>query len=363
MEDESEKQEDQSANSLEYEAAKEKQLRALKENWTYFECKNCFCTITHEKTNQDYSAENMDPNKPHSGICKSCVANQKFQKSLPAENHLNQSSSSSTGNIVSEEADDDEQHDDNRNDDCASSVLSPLTTTPSTSNNKQPTIKEEEGFLFQVGTTHRAVFSAKPPAHKTGNYAGMNLYMSKNVFDTDFERLFNIEGANEKRIDKFFAGVDVIYKKNERKTFSCDPLLCPAKVFYDDPVSSKTECEVVVGILLDGHNSAIPIVAVYDSFRTLKNLAKSRAAIHGMFTRLQPSSIQHDFSSEELTSFSKHLFTFLNVKSSLEEKEGKFVLGIIINRKPLLMIMIIIRGDTALAGLGRRKRQKNQGNN
>ena len=35
----------------------------------------------------------MDPNKPQSGTCKSCVANEKIQKSLPTENHLNQSSS------------------------------------------------------------------------------------------------------------------------------------------------------------------------------------------------------------------------------------------------------------------------------
>ena len=74
MEGESEKQEDRSENSSEYESAKVKQGQALQENWTYFDCKICFRTITHEKTNQEEYAENMDPNKPQSGTCKSCVA-------------------------------------------------------------------------------------------------------------------------------------------------------------------------------------------------------------------------------------------------------------------------------------------------
>ena len=191
-----------------------------------------------------------------------------------------------------------------------------------TSNIKIISIKADED-LFEVGKTHRVVLSAKPPAHKTGNYAGMNLYLSQNVFDPDFERLFNNEAVNERRLEKFYAGVDVIYKRDDKKIFICEPLLCPAKVFYDDPASLTTECEVIVGIFLDGHNSAVPILGVYDSFRNLKNLTKSRSSIHGLFTRHQPTSIQHDFSAEELSCFSRHLFTFLNVKSSLEEKEGK----------------------------------------
>ena len=318
MEVEFENGQEQSEKAEEYATAKEKQLRVLDESWTYFECKICFSTVTHSQANREHYAENIDPNSPHSGVCKSCLANQKFQNSLPTDENLNQGSSL---NRPTHQADDEK--------DCAgdssssSAILSPLTTATS---NINISIKDNEG-LFQVGKTHRVVLSAKPPAHKTGNYAGMNLYLSQNVFDPDFERLFNNEAVNERRLEKFYAGVDVIYKRDDKKIFICEPLLCPAKVFYDDPASLTTECEVIVGIFLDGHNSAVPILGVYDSFRNLKNLTKSRSSIHGLFTRHQPTSIQHDFSAEELSCFSRHLFTFLNVKSSLEEKEGKLLLS------------------------------------
>ena len=334
MEPNSEKQEDTTEKSLEYATAKEKQLRALDEKCTYFDCKICSMTVSRmESNNECHDAENIDPNAPHSGVCKSCLANQTFHKSLPTEQHFNQSTSSNRPSEGSNDrAANYKGYAAGGGDDDSSSpaILSPLTTTPSTSSattsviNNRPS-KVEEGF-FSVGKSHRVVLSAKPPAHKTGNYAGMNLYLSQNVFDPDFERLFNNEEANDRRIDKFFAGVDVIYKRDDRKTYTCEPLLCPAKVFYYDPSSSKTECEVVVGIIFDGHNSAYPIVGVYDSFRNLKNLSKSRSAIHGMFSRNQPTSIQHDFSAEELSCFTKHLFAFLNVRSSLEEKEGNTLL-------------------------------------
>jgi hypothetical protein len=319
MEVESENGQEQSEKAQEYATAKEKQLRALDESWTYFECKFCFSTVTHLQANREHYAENnIDPNAPHSGVCKSCLANQKFQNSLPMDENLNQGTTSS--NLPTHRADDGK---DSAGDSSSSAILSPLTTTPlSATSNINISIKADED-LFQVGKTHRVVLSAKPPAHKTGNYAGMNLYLTQNVFDPDFERLFNNEAVNERRLEKFYAGVDVIYKRDDKKIFICEPLLCPAKVFYDDPASLTTECEVIVGIFLDGHNSAVPILGVYDSFRNLKNLTKSRSSIHGLFTRHQPTSIQHDFSAEELSCFSRHLFTFLNVKSSLEEKEGK----------------------------------------
>jgi hypothetical protein len=319
MEVESENGQEQSEKAQEYATAKEKQLRALEgdESWIcYFECKICFSTVTHSKANREHYAENIDPNVPHSGVCKSCLANQNFQNSLPMDENLNQGTSS---NRSTHRADDGK---DSAGDSSSSAILSPLTTTTTPSSNMNISIKADED-LFQVGKTHRVVLSAKPPAHKTGNYAGMNLYLSQNVFDPDFERLFNNEAVNERRLEKFYAGVDVIYKRDDKKIFICEPLLCPAKVFYDDPASLTTECEVIVGIFLDGHNSAVPILGVYDSFRNLKNLTKSRSSIHGLFTRHQPTSIQHDFSAEEMSCFSRHLFTFLNVKSSLEEKEGK----------------------------------------
>ena len=161
--------------------------------------------------------------------------------------------------------------------------------------------------------------AAKAPKN-TANFSVMNLYLSISVLEPDLEQQLK-EGANEKRIEKFYTGVDVIFK-TDRKVFSCVPLLCPAKIYYYDVLTGNTQCEVIVDIIHDGHNSTVPVIAIYDSFQQFKNLAKSRTAIHSMFSRFQPSSIQHDFSSEELNFFSKELFKFLNIKSVLEEKEG-----------------------------------------
>jgi len=58
----------------------------------------------------------------------------------------------------------------------------------------------------------------------------MNLYESKGVLDSDLEPL--IKEANQKRVERFYAGVDVIYKPADKKVCSCVPLLCPAKVTY-----------------------------------------------------------------------------------------------------------------------------------
>ena len=94
MEVESENGQEQSEKAQDYATAKEKQLRALDESWTYFECKICFSTVTHSHANREHYAENIDPNAPHSGVCKSCLANQKFQNSLPMDENLNQGTSS-----------------------------------------------------------------------------------------------------------------------------------------------------------------------------------------------------------------------------------------------------------------------------
>ena len=103
MEVESENGQEQSEKAQEYATAKEKQLRALDESWTYFECKFCFSTVTHSQANREHYAENIDPNAPHSGVCKSCLANQKFQNSLPMDENLNQGTSS---NLPTHRADD-----------------------------------------------------------------------------------------------------------------------------------------------------------------------------------------------------------------------------------------------------------------
>jgi len=93
-------------------------------------------------------------------------------------------------------------------------------------------------------------------------------------------------------------------------------------VYYDDANTGKRLCEVIVGIIHDGRNLTLPIIAVYDSFHQFKNLAKSRTVVHNLFSRYQPTSIAHDFTPEELRRFSKELYNFLNIKSGEEEREG-----------------------------------------
>jgi hypothetical protein len=112
----------------------------------------------------------------------------------------------------------------------------------------------------------------------------MNLYQSIGVYDQDLEMQLKV-GANEKRVEKFYAGVDVIYKTDDRKVFCCLPLLCPTKVHYDDPITCTVQSEIIVGICHhDGHNSnTVAIIANYDAFHQFKNLAKSRSIVHSYF--------------------------------------------------------------------------------
>ena len=79
---------------------------------------------------------------------------------------------------------------------------------------------------------------------------------------------------NETSSTNVSCGVDVVYK-TARKTFTCIPLFCPARV-----VGTKTEdTDVYVGSWSDGKN-AYPITAVYDSLGTFKNLSKGRYVVH-----------------------------------------------------------------------------------
>jgi hypothetical protein len=148
----------------------------------------------------------------------------------------------------------------------------------------------------------------------------MHLYESNGVLDTELESL--IKDANGKRIDKFYAGVDVIYKPTGRKVASCVPLLCPARVFYSVADEKDLHCDVIVGILLDSHGSPYPIIAVYDAYHQFKNLTKGRNVIHSYFGRFQPTSIVHDFTAEEFKGLSQELYSYLNIKSALQEMEG-----------------------------------------
>lgn len=296
----------------------------------YFDCKICSSTVSVMK-----GQENQDPNLQSSVICKNCKTRATFLNSLPE--NINESlllhKETGNGTYVTQEATSDEA---NTSSEANNSTLlmSPLTTrtpnslktssTSSSSNSSRGIVRDGlvDDDIFSVGFTHVVAVAAKAPKN-TSNYGVMNLYQSVGVLDSELELQLKDGRANEKRLDKFYAGVDVIYK-TEKKVHSCVPLLCPAKVYYDDASSGASQCEVMVGIIHDGHNSTVPVVAVYDSFHQFKNLAKSRTVAHNLFSKYQPTSIAHDFSPEELMFFSKELFSFLNVKSALEEKEGLF---------------------------------------
>jgi len=125
-----------------------------------------------------------------------------------------------------------------------------------------------------------------------------------------------ILAQNETNTAKFFSGVDVIYQ-TARKVFTCVPLFCPAKVFG----SKQNEVEVYVGISYDG-NGAYPIMAVFDSHGTFKNLTKSRNVINTSFKRMCPTHISHDFSEAEINAFEDCLKVFLKVKCQTDKLQG-----------------------------------------
>lgn len=265
----------------------------------YFDCKICFSTVTI-----DSEQENIDPNLETSDICKTCKTNQKF-KSTITEDMIEDSSASAKSLICSS------RQQETNNTSSEESLMSPLSGRSTSSDINVVGI-------FAIGITHRVAEVVKAPKNAS-NFDVMNLYQSTGVYNSELEH--QLSEGNEKRIEKFYAGVDVIFKA-DRKVFSCLPLLCPAKVYYD-AAAGGSECEVIVGIIYDGHNSAIPVIALYDSFHQFKNFSKTRGVIHTQFARFKPTSIEHDFSPEELNLFSIELSKFLNIKSALEEKAGK----------------------------------------
>jgi hypothetical protein len=55
------------------------QQQEIEEGMTYFDCKKCSCTITYNSIDSGINyKENIDPNVPHSGICKSCTSAENF---------------------------------------------------------------------------------------------------------------------------------------------------------------------------------------------------------------------------------------------------------------------------------------------
>jgi hypothetical protein len=175
-------------------------------------------------------------------------------------------------------------------------IFSPITNFSSdlssmmSSNN--PGFVTDDG-LYAEGTTHPKALSIASKV--CSNYSQATLYATKDVFTVELEEA--ILAQNEKNTSKFFGGVDVIYPTS-KKVFTCVPLFCPAKIFGSKP----NEIEVYVGICYDG-NGAYPIMAVFDSHGTFKNLAKSRNVINTNFKRLCPTHITHDFSDAEINVF------------------------------------------------------------
>jgi hypothetical protein len=150
----------------------------------------------------------------------------------------------------------------------------------------------------------------------------MNLYESNGVLDPEFESL--VKESNDKRIEKFYAGVDVIYKPTNRNVCSCVPLLCPARVYYfsSDEIRDKLTEDVIVGILLDRHGSPYPLMAVFDAFGNYKDLVKGRYVISTYFNRFQPHSVVNDFIAEQTKDISLQLCPFLKIKTAFQEMEG-----------------------------------------
>jgi hypothetical protein len=232
--------------------------------------------------------ENVDPNS-ESDICKNCKAKQLFQNALPSGTTLSESiirsplSSLAVHSSV-------EKFD--------ASDLSPITITNSSDNiivvggSGSGSSRVEQLNLgpspFEVGESHLCALSAKPPKNSSSNFGVVNLYESKGVLDSDLEPL--IKEANQKRVERFYAGVDIMYKPADKKVCSCVPLLCPAKVTYYLADEKDMQVEVIVGILSYSLGTPYPVIGVFDSYKQFKNLAKGRTAIHTYFTRFQPTN-------------------------------------------------------------------------
>ena len=68
---------------------------------------------------------------------------------------------------------------------------------------------------FRIGESHTFAIQMKPPKTISSNFSVINLYESHGVLDSEFESL--VKESNEKRIEKFYAEVDVIYKPTDQR--------------------------------------------------------------------------------------------------------------------------------------------------
>ena len=206
----------------------------------YFDCKICQNTVSACK-----DQENVDPNSEPE-ICRNCKASQKVQNTDDTNNSILRAPNSKTSQPVAAAVPQEEFDAVN---------ISPLTSNNGDNNNING-IGSSSSIAsgppadlrspFSVGDSHTSAVSIKPPKTASSNYGVMHLYESHGVYDTELESL--IKESNQKRIDKFYAGVDVIYKPNDRKVCTCVPLLCPAKVYYS--VAAEKTCSMMLSSVL-----------------------------------------------------------------------------------------------------------------
>ena len=174
-------------------------------------------------------------------------------------------------------------------------------------------------FRYILEDTHLVAVSVKAP-NRSANYSAMNLYNSVGVLDSDLE--LQIQKENEKRVNKLYMGVDVIFKP-DGKAYISYPLMCPARVFY--VLNGEEKVEIFVGIIVDGKNGCYLLQAVYDLFGGFKNLFMTKTIVHTYFQRMNPYKVSHEFSVEELELFGAQIATYMTLKTPLVEKEGLYI--------------------------------------
>ena len=232
-------------------------------------------------------------------------------------------------------------------------ALSPLTnrSESSSSNQQQPSGVLDVGSLTDDGRyiledTHLVAVSVKAP-NWSANYSAMNLYNSIGVLDSDLE--LQIQTENEKRVNKLYMGVDVIFKPDGKAYIISYPLMCPARVFY--VLNGKEKVEIFVGIIVDGKNGCYPLQAVYDLFGGFKNLFMTKTIVHTYFQRMNPYKVSHEFSDEKLDLFGAQIATYMTLKSPLEEKEGLYIfrsLAVMMNNFILHIYLYLHRGNQTI---------------
>ena len=250
-------------------------------------------------------------------MCKGCLAAMEFSASAVegvgggpplVSSNTSVTSNNSGHQLVSSSPAISISRNDDGNFDDASSVL---TSSP----NLMFTGLRDDG-VYNVGETHIIATQLKAP-NRTSNYSIMNLYESEYIYDRDLE--VRIRGDNEKKVNKFYMGVDVIFKANG-KVFTSYPLLCPASIHYI--LNGEESRDIIVGIVTDNKGGVFPVLAVYDLMGTFKNVAKSKTIVHTYFQCLGPHDVKHDFNDTERDRFSLAISELFNVKDPMHEMEG-----------------------------------------